>query len=373
MKFLKYLIVLVIPVLTKAQSTSNERRDGCVVSLTTDQDFFYFSKERNEDRNYTMGFSLEVSHDAIKNWYTHVPLDLIKRFGERHSEVIRSSSLYASNVGILGTAFTPEKLDTNAVVFGDRPYAFFLGLTTRNVMLYITDSERHVYQSIGINYGVFGTHVGKVVQSCIHSTEWNTRPVPEGWSNQIGDGGSFTMLLDYNQFRTFRKLKDVGLNLTSKYAADGGWTWGASAGYYNRVYAGIGGRIGKIDVERVYDWFNAFTSLGSAAYQGEGSSGKSRHEYFLIGQLNGTFMLRNSMLEGRMFQDDIYVLPSEWTNPFIGEVVFGVGYSYKYLRNSRVKGLSLIYKNTIRLPEFNSGIIEVRNHYFGSAGIIASF
>lgn len=359
------------------EEKSLERDPGTTVSILVDQDFFTIPASLDEDRNYTMGLAFDFSNDKINDWFTHWPLIKLHQLFSSVGIYDGAEDLFSSSIGLLGTAFTPEKLDTTSVVVGDRPYAFFLGINTRSTHRCVTEQSRHNYHSWNINYGLFGTYIGREVQSYIHSWPNITRPDPIGWSNQIGEGGRFAMLVDYNFFKTLRKdLPDIGSNLQSKIGFDGGWTAGASAGYYNRMYAGVGVRAGLIDIADVYNWLTAFNSVSTGSYQAIKSSGEARSELFVMLQLRGTYMIRNNMLEGGWFADEIYVLESEWTKPFVGEVSIGAGASKKWLSRTkpgRIRTLAAVYKTTYRTPEFDSGIFDPRNHAFGSLGFIFSF
>ncbi len=347
---------------------------GTILSIISDQDIL---APNNEDRNYTMGFNIDVTNKNMGKWFTHYPLSLLHKITPCSGKFEN----YSSGMGLIGTAFTPEKLDTTGVVIGDRPYAFLLALSTRQITKYTKESMRDVYQAWTINYGLFGTYLGREVQSAIHRSPAITRPVPEGWDNQIGkEGPKFTMLIDFNRFQTFNKYEDPAsrIELKSCRGADAGWMVGGSAGYYMRVYGGIGGRYGLIDKNDIYNWFSAFNSLGTASMNlQQVPEANRRKEFFVFGQFLTTVMARNSMLVGRLFyqDDEVYRLEEDWVNPLVYEFVFGLGYSVKWVsscRPNKLNTLALQFKNTIRTAEFDSGIFPERNHYFGSVAIVYS-
>ncbi len=359
-----------------------EIKPSTLFSFSTDQDFFSIPESNNDDRNYTMGAALEFSNPKFERLWTHRPFSALAGFLSE-KELFGSTILpyntqhFASSFGILGSAFTPDSLSSIPPRIGDRPYAFLLGFTTRSVFLSLSEKQRYRFYSMGINYGWFGSYVGREAQTWIH-THIVDSPIPRGWNNQIGQGGAFTLLLDYNYFQSFRKnLKKPGDNLTSQCNADGAWQLGGSVGYYNRIYGSVGGRIGLIDYEDVYNWFNSFNSLSTAAFQQDENPSElsnARTELFLFGQVNGQFMIRNSMLEGTLFGSDVYVLDRAWIRPFTFELVQGIGFSRKWYsaKRNRIKSFSFQFRNVQRSPEFSSGILPPRWHYYGSLAFIFS-
>lgn len=360
-----------------AQDDQPEATMAPIFSLSSDQDFLVIPGTFNKDQNYTMGLALQYTNFALYDNISHAPQRLVYSLFENLDIVFDP---FTSSIGLLATGFTPEDLAAQGPVIGDRPYAILFALSTSSVATYIHESERVGYLTSTINYGLMGTYVGREVQSEIHSWPGQTRPIPQGWETQIGDGGYPTMLFDLNYFLPFAKNTATGnqFQLSSDLGVDGGINYGGSVGYYDRLYGGLHLRAGLIDKNDVFNWFGTFSALSTGSYMlspdeatAESKPNRqSRWEAFVFGQATGTFMIDNSFLTG-FNKDNSYALAYDDMNLGVAELAAGIGVSYKWLSQKReIKTLSLQFKDVFRSPEFNSGIFPPRWHSFGSIAII---
>lgn len=135
----------------------------------------------NADDNYTGGFHFRLS----SNWSgLNIPVPFI-----------RKDSIWQQfhNIGVGTVAFTPQDIARRTVITDDRPYSSFqfLSYSIRTVpknLNSIVDLEIHI--------GEMGGDFARDFQIKSHSEHWfgSTRPVPQGWPNQIANGGA----LGYN-------------------------------------------------------------------------------------------------------------------------------------------------------------------------------
>ncbi len=229
-------------------------------TLSSEQDILVVPSSLNEDRNYTMGLSIEFSNLLFNSVWHHYPQRVVQK------SLFKDSKLFISSIGLMATGFTPENLAETNPVIGDRPYAFLIGINTSSTFHKVDKNNRFQLNTIRTVYGLMGTDIGRRVQTAIHEWDFITRPIPLGWGNQIGDGGSFTGLIDISTIKSLRKCInpfEISPN-NCKIRWDGVLEYGASLGFYNRAYVGTGGRIGFIDLGDAFGFYNAFGSLASA-------------------------------------------------------------------------------------------------------------
>lgn len=131
--------------------------------------------------------------------------------------------------------YTPDDIESDAPVHGDRPYAN---------MLYVARSyswsgyDAVLYRRTW-SVGLLGSRVGESVQRLIHKQI--DAPEPEGYDHQISDGGELTGRLGFSRYA---HLFDQGtrfghLTLISESSA--------SVGYITDASYGIGFRLSRFD------------------------------------------------------------------------------------------------------------------------------
>lgn len=172
------------------------------------------SKNLNEDRNYTMGFvygkvgEKTNENNAILPFVRRNLSGLLLRPDTTTNTYIRflldekKATHFISAIDFRVGAFTPRKIDTTIVVPFDRPYSCVLALSS-NITRYFKSSDSSVPKFLKnsaitnrLSIGLLGTSVGREAQSKIHRENWfgSTRPVPEGWHNQIANDGGLVFL-----------------------------------------------------------------------------------------------------------------------------------------------------------------------------------
>jgi len=285
-----------------------------------------------------------------------------------------------SSISLLGTAFTPLKIDSIDPIVGDRPFAFLLALSFNQVNSIGTNKKN--FEALSINVGLYGTDVGYKFQSFAHKYIVKGRPEdPFGWNTQISQPGKFTMLVNYERMKLFSITKK---NAT-RFNIDGFGNLGGSLGYYDRLYTNVYMRIGWFDRLNLPSWAYFGHSLGTASRNStavpvtpQQNLKCQRWEFFGFGKVGYNYFFRNSSLVGQKYvHDDIYVLDKDWVNDNVIDFDFGAALGFKWIKNpegdANERWVRLVYKNTIRSPEFDSGIFPERWHYFGSVGIQYQF
>lgn len=213
------------------------------------------------DRNYTMGASYMGSQKGIpKN------CPALKLLGEL-SFVNQLTGIndkgfqndMQSNWVIGSSAFTPKDITSSAPSFQDRPYASLLYFgtgyrTVPKLNAVITETQ--------LRLGILGTSFARVVQTGIHRWCCADR-LPQGWDNQIGDGGSPTFLYHMRRLKPFIN-HSARENLTYSLLASGGF----EVGYYTRALAGLSLFYGTEKADFDCSYLNPVMALPSAGVTG---------------------------------------------------------------------------------------------------------
>jgi hypothetical protein len=129
------------------------------------------------------------------------------------------------------TNFTPSRLTEPAPIHNDRPYASLLYLGAG----YQASAFGDVLAESEFRFGVLGTNIGHYVQTRIHRVCCPEK-IPQGWDNQIGDGGSPTFLY---HLRYLFPVETPRPEYSRLY-----FTLGGEVGWYVRGLAGVALAIG---------------------------------------------------------------------------------------------------------------------------------
>lgn len=175
---MKYLIVIALLCLHEVIYCQGTK--GFQVLVTLDNDLLGIA---NKDENYTGGLKIELI--TPRNKITALPFFTFKDRG----------ALNLLRFAVGGTAYTPQDLSNQNIVFGDRPYASLLFFSAGNTSY--SPDKKWLVQS-DIQAGAMGAKGPGTAQAYIHSNQWfgSTRPVPNGWSNQVGNQGA--VIVNYN-------------------------------------------------------------------------------------------------------------------------------------------------------------------------------
>lgn len=309
-----------------------------------------------EDRNYTMGLGFVWGPENQTDGWLYSAHDYLAKA----IEVGPYSPKNSSNKGpkftrykVSGTAFTPEDLTRYDIVYGDRPYSFLLNYGIQQTTVFATSDGSDVDYSerTELSIGIWGLDIGEEVQTFIHKNISDS-PIPNGWSNQISDGGEPSFLLGRTQ-----KWKKYEGSFSNNILIDVTTSVNTSIGYQTHVQAGIDVRIGNTGISEFYE--HDFVALGS---QVEVVESKPRYQtgmYFYLGyRLSGN--IYNVGLQGQ-FRDNEYEISAGDIERITHTYGFGI-----VARPFQRMGFSFGF--TWRTPEFESGLYE-RTHGYGSLNV----
>ena len=222
-------------------------------SLTIDQDAFFIISDLNKDQNYTIGLNLLWAGMGTNRYFLLTPA-LLNGIDAATVDLFWPNRLHRSDMVISSFAFgfsgfTPENLTSSEIVYDDRPYSSVMYFQSGRAY-YKPKLNKHFAASTSFSLQILGTHLGKSVQTAIHylqsSTDQNdapvpgtARPIPKGWSNQIGNGGGISATYSYDLlYRPWdNKWFDHNFHLIG----------GTDIGLYTNLNAGFGAMLGKVE------------------------------------------------------------------------------------------------------------------------------
>jgi len=328
------------------------------ISLIIDQDAF---SPYNEDRNYTMGFSLGYSGRYADRNYLVFPwfrkgADWL--FGLRGLHA--SGQEFLPGLSFMVGAFTPENLVPSEPVTDDRPYSSIIAISSSRSSLF-NGSQDEIKQSAlttRLNVGVLGTSIASNVQTYIHDQMWfgSTRPIPEGWGNQISNGGEPTLLYQIQFTKpAFIAYANEGMDrkmVELMYQVE------TNLGYYTNMAGGAVIRIGRYNTPFWY-----MNNSGMSGVNQAPNLIAESFEFFFMFALRGRAVLYNGLLQGQ-FRESNHTLSRSQINPLILESELGLVMRYKNVS-------LLYYPFQLRTAEFN--LPTSRTHIWGSMALFVSW
>ncbi len=312
----------------------------------------------NRDRNYTGAFGFQWSGGFVERARLTVPLMLVDRLTQMTRAHARSP-MHIHGLQLIGTAFTPDSLNTADVIPDDRPYGSILGLTVRRVT--VRDSDMALAWSSDLTLGVLGLPLAREVQTVIHRAlrgpNDSTPYDPLGWHNQISDGGEPTLLYRATVERLVygdppnpgaRKHLQVTAGLQG------------SAGYYTNLAALLTARAGAFQSE--FWEFGTGGSSGTAsgvANQRLAPSTEHRHELYAFIGMRPRVVAYNALLQGQ-FRESVHTLPSRDVEHLLLELDAGIALTIPIRRHA----LGVVFTASGRTPEHRRALR--RTHRWGS-------
>ncbi len=336
------------------------------ISINTDQDIF---GPDNEDRNYTLGFELNTSFSKLfesKNYFILPCLRkcIDKAIGLDYIYTANNTKYFVSNLSLLGSGFTPLNIGTEVIDSLDRPYGSILSLGSTRITVFnedaVFDEEHsefpHKYAiSTSFFIGALGLNLANSIQSYIHRNHWfgSTRPIPEGWKNQISNGGELTGLYSISVITPYITLRNNGFKLLESTI-----DVTTQIGYYTNFALGINTKLGKFDSEY---WYlnNLLTNASQKVLQNKHSNFKWNIGF----SLRARYVIYNALLQGQ-FKKSVYELSSDQITRILLEATFGIDILLFERLNLTFRPIS------IRTAEFKDA---GRNHSWGMAGLSFNF
>jgi len=269
-----------------------------------------------QDDEYTGGLAVTLSGRRAAEWFWSLDpvLGFLNDLTGFSSLGGQKPSFTRHSMEIGMTGFTPEDITTEDPIEDDHPYAGLVFLN--NVRQRTIPDEGITYKSV-FSLGVLGTEIVPSVQRVTHDITGSDDP--EGWDNQISDGGEPT-------FRYTLLRQDLLYQHRDKGAGDFELksTVGGSLGYVTQLQGGLNFRWGRLTSP---SWsfspdFAEYVNMGSPVLR-EDDKEMFPHEFYLWGGIHGRVRGYNALIEGQFRDSDVTFDRSELRN-LVGEASLGV-------------------------------------------------
>lgn len=319
------------------------------IGLIFDQDFF---TPQNQDRNYTMGVSINVRGPVYDKNYFILPwfrkgVDHLFGIKKWHAE----GEKYFTGMQLFDGAFTPLNLESTVPLRDDRPYGNILGVASSKTTINET-GELSKNSSLTSRFviGIIGTRVGESVQSYIHRKFFaGKRAVPIGWPTQISDGGEPTFLYQLQYMKPIFEQENKEFK-----RIQATWLLETNLGYYTNMATGLSFRIGRFTTP-----FWKFSNSGMSVVSQAPGKKEMKTQFMFFVQFRGRAVVYNALLTGQ-FRKNEYELKSKEVNRFLMEAESGMLLS--------IKKFTIIYQPYIfRTSE--TALPLARNHSWGSVAL----
>ena len=301
-----FLLITLVPEIACAQNET--ARDASTFTFYQENDIY-----AGTDRGYTNGIKFSwVSADLTDyRQNPHVPkwsyplIDALPFVNEPGFQ--RNVSL-----SIGQNMYTPEDVEEEELIEGDRPYA---GLSYLGIAFISRNSSR--MDTLEFDIGIVGPHsYAEKSQKAVH--KWTNSNYPQGWDNQIKDE-PFLNIYYERKVKLLRSTNAGGIGYDLIPHA------GCAVGNaYTAANAGAQVRWGW---NLPNDFGTSFIRPGSdtnAPYDEQDPRFYPEHRQFGIhafAAVDGSAVLRNIMLDGNLYRESYYVDKE----PFVGRLLLGIG------------------------------------------------
>lgn len=163
------MVIITQHATTHAQLTDNHSTFSLINSdrylrIHYDNDFF-----TNTDHYYTQGITIEYVNPSFR----HSPLTRLL--------VRANDSSYQPGLRFDLLGYTPTRINSDEILFGDRPFA---GLMQLEQFALSRNPEKKLWIASSISAGIIGpAALGEEIQTNIH--RWTGNKIPKGWQHQV--------------------------------------------------------------------------------------------------------------------------------------------------------------------------------------------
>jgi hypothetical protein len=281
-------------------------------TINADNDLFV---GQGTDQGYTGGLSVTLSGPQIAespaptrlalSWFDHWT-----RFrGKLSPHDSETQPFYTLQFGTL--AMTPEALEADVPIEGDRPYASMAYIADSHYAL--SESESVLYQST-FTLGLIGTSMAEQVQKKVHKAL--SLREPGGYGRQISQGGELTARYAVARHALVRSTGFAGRGHDVKFVLEGG------VGFLTEVAAELALRWGR----RATPWWVSASDRGEYAAQPATNGAGGAYDlgdFHLTTGVKVRARAYNVFLQGQ-FRESAYTLSGSRLHPFVAEGWLGV-------------------------------------------------
>ncbi|WP_455365326.1 lipid A deacylase LpxR family protein [Kaarinaea lacus] len=320
--YLKHVlaVVSIIPAFVVAGEPVVADQSGALKNRTAW--YFFFDNDKlasltDRDRDYTGGFAIARVSEDYKDSSLYFERGLLWLDNLSPGNIEASSIVYRG-MEFAASAFTPENIETPEPIYNDRPYASVLSWVQSRSSVRQNNNSPSL-STATLSLGLLGTRVGEYIQDVIH--EVTPDPNPNGWQNQISDGGEPTFRVGFYRQRLH---KQHGFDGDYKFEVSG--LYKINVGYLTD--AGVGGvlRWGRL---RSPWWL--FAPLREEYAEKSPSPLPHRsalNEWYVWGGVFGRLRLYNVLLQGQ-FRESKVTFSSDQLSHLLGDLKGGVVFRHQ--------------------------------------------
>lgn len=271
----------------------------------------------SRDQDYTYGLNVTFSgKKAAKHWASlHKPLKKLDDWLGVDNRIDDSITANRIEYGLFG--FTPEDISQTEANSDDRPYASLLYVSSSREQY---DQQNEESWQSTLTLGILGLSVVGKLQEAVHSA--TSGDSPEGWDNQISDGGEITARYSVAKQKLIYDSQS-GVELKT--------TWQGSIGYITEASWSLSARAGKIHTP----WISFNPELTSYGEKSTPNATSRVFEHYAWAGISVKLRAYNAFLQGQ-FRDSVVSYDSDEVNHGIVEawagytLAFANGYSFTY-------------------------------------------
>lgn len=376
MKNFALILLLMFSKVVAAQSTDKKIIRG--MNYQTENDVFAgMFGLKNEDKDYTGGFKIELYTDYLQG-------GIFPLFKNRCNDDRNLNSIYFHGFGATPSR---EYFDLDTIVPEQRPYSAIVGFGWKRIATFDDRDSSFFYRSAIVSnlfVGKFGGNIPADVQNFLHQYVTNSAIV-KGWDYQIANGKwafSYNVKTLIHVF-DFYKPKNGEPSPENK-----NWKDFLAPHLFISPQATVGnifinGATTLSLTNRTAKSIATFTTISSNELSGALASGatkkngKTKQHFFAhVGYdlyAKPYYILRNSMLTGLPYYDTSpYKLNQSQLNTFLFDAGVKLTYTYhpEHVNNNEKKRTTTAYLDLVyRSREFDFG----DTHFYGGIGVTIFF
>lgn len=280
--------LLLLPGILPAQKIDNTSSFRNIISDTYSRVHYDNDKFSGSDRDYTMGYSIEV----VAPFFSKNPANYLL-ITPAKSDI--KYGIATENIG-----FSPQNIKSTEIQNGDRPFAAVFMLKSFTIS---TNSLHRSRLTSSLNLGIIGPGAfGKEVQVYVHKSTGKT--IPDGWCNQIKNDPVLNYEVSYEkEILQWQEVLSVNTNSNIQIGT-----------LFTNASVGISSEIGIIG--------SPFTSQ------------KNRKRFLLYSycQVTGSTIGYDATLQGGVFNsNNSYTIASDKIERFTGQINYGLVFQAKFI------------------------------------------
>lgn len=264
---------------------------------------------RDQDYTYGINFTQTGSKAHAASVSLNKPLLVLDEWLGNERNSLSMQETFSREIGLFG--FTPEDISTSQANPSDRPYASLIYISSSREQIDLVDN---VAWKSTLTLGALGLNVVGELQNVVHEVTSSERP--QGWDNQISDGGELTGRYVIARQKFLEGFSD---NLEVKSTIQ------ASAGYLTEASWSLSFRKGRIHSP----WSSFNPELASYGEKSSYSSNaKAVNERYFWAGVALKARAYNAFLQGQ-FRDSAVTYDHDQLNPLLVEAWAGYTFAFK--------------------------------------------